>query len=43
MLAFYVVNVNSIVVFKHSKDLKGLINLSILKEELVISYLLGIF
>ena len=41
--AFYVVNVNSTVVFKHFEDLKDLIILSILKEKLVMSCLLGSF
>ena len=39
--AFYVVNVNSTVVFKHSEGLKDLIILKMLKEELVTSCLLG--
>ena len=41
--AFYVVNVNSIVVFKHFEDLKDLIILNILKEKLVMFCLLGFF
>ena len=41
--AFYVVNVNSTVVSKHSAGLKDLIILKILKEELVMSCLLGSF
>ena len=41
--AFYVVNVNSSVVFKHFEDLKDLIILSILKEILVMFCLLGSF
>ena len=34
--AFYVINVNSTVVFKHFEDLKDLIILNILKEKLVV-------
>ena len=41
--AFYVVNVNSTVVFKHFEDLKDLITLNILKEKLVMTCLLGSF
>ena len=41
--AFCAVNVNSTVVFKHFEDLKDLIILNILKEKLVMSYLLGSF
>ena len=41
--AFYVVNVNSTVVFKHFEDLKDLITLNILKEKLVMTCLLGPF
>ena len=41
--AFYVVNVNSSVVFKHFEDLKDLIILNILKEKLVMYCLLGSF
>ena len=42
-LCIYIVNVNSTVVFKHFEDLKDLIILSILKEKLVMSCLLGSF
>ena len=41
--AFYVVNVNSTVVFKHFEDLKDLITLNILKEKLVMTCFLGSF
>ena len=41
--AFYVVNVNSTVVFKHFEDLKDLITLNILIEKLVMTCLLGSF
>ena len=41
--AFYVVNVNSTVVFEHSEDLQNFITLNILKEKLVIFCLLGFF
>ena len=41
--AFRVVNVNSTVVFKHFEDLKYLIILNILKEKLIMSFLLGSF
>ena len=40
---FYIVNVNSTVVFKHFEDLKDFIILNILKEKLVMSCLLGSF
>ena len=39
--AFCVVNLNSTVVFKRFEDLKDIIILNILKEKLVMSYLLG--
>ena len=41
--AFCAVNVNSAVVFKHFEDLKELIILNILKEKLVMFYLVGSF
>ena len=41
--AFCVVNVNSSIRFKHFENLKDLIILNILKENLVISCLLGSF
>ena len=41
--AFYVVNVNSVIVFKHFEDPKDLIILNISKEKLVMSSLLGSF
>ena len=41
--AFWVVNVNSTVVFKHTEDLKDLNILNILKEKLVMSCILGSF
>ena len=41
--AFYVVNVNSVIVFKHFEDPKDLIILNISKEKLVMSILLGSF
>ena len=41
--AFYVVNSNSTVAFKHFEDLKDLIILNIPKEKLVVSCLLGAF
>ena len=40
---FYVVKVNSAVVFKHFENLKDLIILNILKEKLVMSCLRGSF
>ena len=40
---FSVVSVNSTVVFKHFEDLKNFIILNILKEKMVMSYLLGSF
>ena len=43
MLAFCTVNVHSTVVFEHFEGLENLISLSILKEKLVISSLLGSF
>ena len=43
VFAFYEVNVNSSVVFKHFGDLKDLIILKILKERLVMSFRLGSF
>ena len=42
-IALCVVIVNSTVVFKHFEDLKDLIIWKILKEKLVMSYLLGSF
>ena len=41
--AFYVVKVNSTVVFKHFEDTKNLIILNILKEKLVMSCLRSSF
>ena len=41
--AFYVVNVDSTVIFRHSEGLKDLIILNILKEKLVMSCFLGSF
>ena len=43
VFTFYVVKINSRVVFKHFEDHKDLIILSILKEKLVMSCLLGSF
>ena len=42
-VAFFIVNVNSNVVFKHFKDLKDSIILDIMKEKLVMPCLLGSF
>ena len=43
VFAFWVVNVNSTVVFKHFDDVRGFIFLNILKQKLVVSYLLTSF
>ena len=43
VFAFWVVNVNSAVVFKHFDDVRGFIFLNILKQKLVVSYLLTSF
>ena len=43
VFAFWVVNVNSTVVFKHFDDVRDFIFLNILKQKLVVSYLLASF